>query len=125
MEGGEVVLLIVKFLEESLYGSQRVLQFRVSALSSTLGRAGLVITSSPSQQRHQLAFGLGLSVLTDILRRSRWRCQETRVFVFREYATRACECFLGTRVLRFDGPRKSIPAIGLSFLHIREADDGL
>ena len=125
MEGGEVVLLVVKFLEHSLYGAERFLQFRVSAFSSALGRTGLVITAGPSQQRGQLTFGSGQAVFPDILSRSRRSRQETRVFVFREYAARACEFCLGTRVLGFDSPSEGVTAVGLSFLHIREADDGL
>ena len=56
MEGGEVVLLIVEFLEHSLYGAERVLQLRIAALSSALAGSRLVITSSPIEQRQQLAF---------------------------------------------------------------------
>ena len=123
MEGGEVVLLIVEFLEHSLYGAERVLQLRIAAFSSTLGRAGLVITARPIEQRHKFTFRSGQAVLIDILGLCRRRGQEVRKIVMSKSPASSCQFLLGLGGLRFNRSSERIPAIGLALLCIRNSQD--
>lgn len=123
MEGGEVVLLIVEFLEHSLYGAERVLQLRIAAFSSTLGRAGLVITARPIEQRHKFTFRSGQAVLIDILGRCRRRGQEVRKIAMSKSPASSCQFLLGLGGLRFNRPSERVTAIGLALLCIRNSQD--
>ena len=123
MEGGEVVLLIVEFLEHSLYGAERVLQLRIAAFSSTLGRAGLVIPASPIEQRNKFAFRLCKAIFPDVLGRSRRRGQEVRKIAMSKSPASSCQFLLGLGGLRFNRPSERVTAIGLALLCIRNSQD--
>ena len=123
MEGGEVVLLIVEFLEHSLYGAERVLQLRIAALSSALAGSSLVITSSPIEQRNKFAFRLCKAIFPDVLGRSRRRGQEVRKIAMSKSPASSCQFLLGLGGLRFNSPSEGVTAIGLALLCIRNSQD--